>query len=95
MGSVKSWNDGSLGTVELDASPLGEIVKVRLMRDVVRMYEANRRQGTAKVKTRGETNYTERKPQMRVQVSLGSPSWSKCAISCGTRRMTVATAPRW
>jgi len=38
------------------------VVKMRLLRDAVRMYEFNQRQGTVKTKTRGETNYTTRKP---------------------------------
>ncbi|MFT7464701.1 MAG: large subunit ribosomal protein L4 [Pseudohongiellaceae bacterium] len=62
MTEVTSWSDGKLGTADLDASSLGDKVKLRLMRDVVRMYEANKRQGTVKAKTRAETAYTENKP---------------------------------
>lgn len=62
MTEVPNWNDGQVGAAELDASSLGDKVKVRLMRDVVRMYEANKRQGTVKAKTRAETAYTENKP---------------------------------
>ena len=62
MTQVASWNDGSVGTAELDGSALGETVKMRLLREAVRMYEANKRQGTVKTKTRGETAYTENKP---------------------------------
>jgi len=62
MTTVSHWNDGKLGKVDLDDSGLGGQVKLRLMWDAVRMYEANLRQGTVKTKTRGETNYTERKP---------------------------------
>jgi large subunit ribosomal protein L4 len=62
MTEVSNWSDGNVGTVELDASSLGDKVKLNLMRDVVRMYEANKRQGTVKAKTRAETNYTENKP---------------------------------
>jgi len=62
MTEVAYWNEGQVGKVDLDASSLGDKVKLRLMFDVVRMYEANRRQGTVKTKTRAETAYTENKP---------------------------------
>ena len=62
MAQVSSWNDGSVGKAELASESLGEVVKLRLMRDVVRMYEANARQGTVKTKTRAEVQATTRKP---------------------------------
>ena len=61
-GAIRSWDGKKAGTATLDASGLGERVKMRLLANAVRMYEANQRQGTLKVKTRGETNYSERKP---------------------------------
>lgn len=62
MTKLARWNDGSVGEVEVDASVVGDQVKRRLLQQAVRMYEANRRQGTVKTKTRGETAYTTRKP---------------------------------
>lgn len=62
MAQIRCWDDGSVGTVEFDASSLGDKVKTRLLSSVVRMYEANRRQGTVKTKTRAEVAYTENKP---------------------------------
>ena len=62
MTSVSTWKDGSVGKADLDDSSLGGEVKLRLLFDAVRMYEANQRQGTVKTKTRGETSYTTRKP---------------------------------
>lgn len=62
MTQVASWNDGSVSTAELDDGALGGKVKMRLLREAVRMYEANKRQGTVKTKTRAETAYTENKP---------------------------------
>lgn len=59
---VRSWSGGKAGTATLDGHALGEKVKVRLLREAVRMYEANQRQGTHSTKTRGETNFSERKP---------------------------------
>lgn len=62
MAQVSSWSDGAVGKADLASDSLGEIVKLRLMRDVVRMYEANARQGTVKTKTRAEVQATTRKP---------------------------------
>jgi large subunit ribosomal protein L4 len=59
---VPHWDGRAAGRVSVDASTLGSVVKLRLLRSVVRAYEANQRQGTASTKTRGETNRTERKP---------------------------------
>ncbi len=60
--AVKSWSAGKVGSATLDGAPLGEKVKVRLLREAVRMYEANKRLGTHATKTRGEVNFSERKP---------------------------------
>jgi large subunit ribosomal protein L4 len=61
-GEVPSWDGGQTATRTLDVTPLGQLVKKRLLSTAVRMYEANRRQGNASTKTRGETSYTTRKP---------------------------------
>ncbi|HEX5008832.1 MAG TPA: 50S ribosomal protein L4 [Planctomycetota bacterium] len=60
--TVKSWSAGKVGSATLDGAPLGDKVKVRLLREAVRMYEANKRLGTHSTKTRGEVNFSERKP---------------------------------
>jgi large subunit ribosomal protein L4 len=60
--TVKRWDGKNVGDAKVDSSSLGELVKLKLLRSAVRMYEANRRQGTVSTKTRGETNYTENKP---------------------------------
>lgn len=62
MSTIASFRDGQVGQLVVEVSGLGEIVKSKLLRSAAIMYEANRRQGTVKTKTRGETNYTERKP---------------------------------
>jgi len=59
---IKSWGGGKLGSATLDGKPLGDTVKMRLLRQAVRMYEANQRLGTHSTKTRGETNFSTRKP---------------------------------
>ncbi|HZM00206.1 MAG TPA: 50S ribosomal protein L4, partial [Planctomycetota bacterium] len=61
-GQVPHWDGRATGQRSVDGGPLGSIVKLRLLRSVVRAYEANQRQGTACTKTRGETNRTQRKP---------------------------------
>lgn len=62
MTAISTWKDGAVSSTECDASVLGEKVKLRLLREAVRMYEANKRQGTVKTKTRAETAYTGRRP---------------------------------
>jgi large subunit ribosomal protein L4 len=59
---VKSWGGGKAGTATLDGKPLGETVKFKLLRQAVRMYEANQRLGTHSTKTRGEVCFSTRKP---------------------------------
>lgn len=60
--TVKSWSGGQSASATLDPAALGGVVKPRLLRQAVRLYEANQRQGTHCTKTRGETNFTTRKP---------------------------------
>jgi len=60
--AVKSWSAGKVGSATLDGTALGDKVKMRLLREAVRMYEANKRLGTHSTKTRGEVNFSERKP---------------------------------
>ena len=62
LGQVPHWNGKAAGQASVDASTLGSIVKLRLLRSVVRAYEANQRQGNASTKTRGEVCRTTRKP---------------------------------
>lgn len=54
MVSIKSFAGGSVGAREVDASVFGERVLNRTIKEAVVMYEANRRQGTHKAKTRAE-----------------------------------------
>src|SRR5690606_36415382 len=61
MVKIKSYADGSIGTRELDAGVFGERVLGRTLKEAVVMYEANRRQGTHKAKTRSEVKGPNRK----------------------------------
>jgi large subunit ribosomal protein L4 len=60
--SVKAWAGGKVGSATLDGTSLGDKVKTKLLREAVRMYEANKRLGTHSTKTRGEVQFTTRKP---------------------------------
>ena len=62
MASIPSWDGTKVGKATIDDGGLGDVVKKRLMRSAVIQYEANKRQGTVKTKTRGETAYTGNKP---------------------------------
>lgn len=67
MTKINQWDGSKVGSTDVDADALapsgeGERAKRRLMRAAVLQYEANKRQGTVKTKTRGETAYTENKP---------------------------------
>lgn len=59
---VKSYKAGSVGEVEVEAAPFGDKVLYRTLKDAVVMFQANQRQGTAKVKGRSEVKGTNKKP---------------------------------
>jgi large subunit ribosomal protein L4 len=56
------FNGDLKGTVDLPASLFDADVNKAVLYDAIRMYLANRRLGTAKVKGRSEVNYSRRKP---------------------------------
>jgi large subunit ribosomal protein L4 len=55
------YRNGQMLQEDVDATFLGEIVRVRLMRHAVRMYEANKRQGTHDTKQRADLHYKRNK----------------------------------
>ena len=59
---LKSWKAGKVGETEFDAAPFGGRVLYRTLKDAVVMYQANQRQGTAKVKGRSEVAGSGKKP---------------------------------
>ncbi len=81
MVEVKVFSGGSLGTRDVDAAALGERVLHRTLKDAVVMYEANRRAGTAKTKTRSEVAGPNRK------------MWRQ--KHTGRARMGTKKAPHW
>ena len=58
---LKNMNGGDVGTYEFDGAELADRISKQLLHDVVVMYEANRRQGTSKTKTRGEVAGSKKK----------------------------------
>lgn len=62
MASVKTYGGGKVGTMEVDEKVLSSKVLGRTLKEVVVMYEANVRQGTAKTKERGEVAGSGKKP---------------------------------
>ncbi|MBL8857865.1 MAG: 50S ribosomal protein L4 [Planctomycetes bacterium] len=59
---VQSYKAGKVGSVEVDSTPFGDKVMHRLLKEVVIMYQANKRLGTAKTKTRAEVHGSHAKP---------------------------------
>lgn len=51
---IREMDGSDAGTYEFDGADLADRISKQLLHDVVVMYEANRRQGTFKTKTRGE-----------------------------------------
>jgi len=80
---VQSYSAGKLGQTEVDTAPFGEKVFHRLLKDAVVMYMANKRQGTAKVKTRSEVHGSGKKPWKQKHTGRAragdkkSPIWRK------------------
>jgi len=88
---VYRFPEGKVEAREADVSGLGKRPHRRLMREAVLMYEANRRSGTHKVKTRAEVNYTNKKPWAQKHTGRAragtrrSPLWRKGGIIHGPR----------
>ena len=55
---------GQVSKGEIDTEFLGDIVRVRLLRHAVRMYEHNQRAGTHSTKSRGDLSFTKKKYDM-------------------------------
>jgi large subunit ribosomal protein L4 len=59
--TIYDRSGAEVGTYEIDASELSPRINRQLLHDVVVMYQANQRQGSAKTKTRGEVSGTTKK----------------------------------
>lgn len=80
---VQSYKGGKVGHVEVDSAPFGDKVMHRLLKEVVIMYQANQRLGTAKTKTRAEVHGSHAKPWKQKHTGRAragdkkSPLWRK------------------
>lgn len=80
---VQSYAAGKIGQVDFDTQPFGEKIFFRTLKDAVVMYQANKRQGTAKVKTRSEVHGSGKKPWKQKHTGRAragdkkSPLWRK------------------
>ncbi len=81
MATVHTYGGGKKETREVDEALFGEKVLGRNLKDILVMYEANRRQGTAKTKERGEIAGSNKKPWKQKHTgraragSVKSPIW--------------------
>jgi len=88
---VYDFSSGTVGTQEVDESVFGDQVKMRLVRDAVVMYQANRRVGTHSTKTRGEVSGSQKKPWRQKGTGRAragtrkSPIWRGGGITFGPR----------
>jgi large subunit ribosomal protein L4 len=84
-------NGKSAGKVTVDESVFGTIVRKRLLHQVVIIYEANKRQGTASTKGRGEVEGSTRKPWPQKHTGMAragtirSPLWRHGGVVFGPK----------
>ena len=82
---------GSVATVKVDAAPLGEAVRKRLMRQAFLHYSAAHRAGTHSTLTRAEVNFRTAKPWRQKGTGrarsgdYSSPIWRKGGIVFGPK----------
>ncbi len=80
-----------IDSIQLEDEKFGGPVRETLLRDAVIMYEANKRQGTACTKTRGEVAGGGRKPWVQKHTgraragSIRSPLWKGGGVAFGPR----------
>jgi len=88
---VYSKEGEKIDNLQLDDKVFGGPIRNKLLRDAVTMYEANKRQGTACTKTRGEVAGGGRKPWVQKHTgraragSIRSPLWKGGGVSFGPR----------
>lgn len=86
------FSGNSTGKVDFDTSALGDKVRVKLIHQAVKMYEANKRTGTAQAKTRSEVAGSHRKPWRQKGTGRArsgtrqSPIWVGGGVAFGPRR---------
>lgn len=88
---VYSKEGEKIDNLQLNDKVFGGPIRNKLLRDAVTMYEANKRQGTACTKTRGEVAGGGRKPWVQKHTgraragSIRSPLWKGGGVSFGPR----------
>jgi large subunit ribosomal protein L4 len=86
---IKDANGQEVGTLEMDDSLFAQEANSKLIHQVVLMYQANKRVGTASTKRRGEVAGSGRKPYAQKHTgraragTLRSPLWRKGGIVFG------------
>ena len=84
-------NGKSAGTLAIDETVFGTVVRKRLLHQVVIIYEANKRQGTASTKGRGEVEGSTRKPWPQKHTGMAragtirSPLWRHGGVVFGPK----------
>src|SRR4030067_2360585 len=88
---VYSKEGEKIDNLQLDDKKVGGPIRKKLLRDAVIMYEANKRQGTASTKTKGEVAGGGRKPWTQKHTgraragSIRSPLWKGGGVSHGPK----------
>ena len=88
---VYSKEGEKVDNLQLDDKKFGGPIHKKLLRDAVIMYEANKRQGTASTKTKGEVAGGGRKPWAQKHTgraragSIRSPLWKGGGVSHGPK----------
>lgn len=88
---VYSKEGEKIDNVQLDEKKFGGPIRNTLLRDAILMYEANKRQGTASTKTKGEVIGGGRKPWVQKHTgraragSIRSPLWKGGGVSFGPK----------
>ena len=88
---VYSKEGEKIDNLQLDDKKFGGPIRNKLLRDAITMYEANKRQGTACTKTRGEVAGGGRKPWVQKHTgraragSIRSPLWKGGGVSHGPK----------
>ena len=88
---VYSKEGEKVDNLQLDDKKFGGPIHKKLLRDAIIMYEANKRQGTASTKTKGEVAGGGRKPWTQKHTgraragSIRSPLWKGGGVSHGPK----------
>lgn len=88
---VQNYKAGKVGHTEFDATPFGELVRFRTLKDAVVMWQANQRQGNACTKGRSEVHGSGKKPWKQKHTGRAragdkkSPIWRKGGVVFGPK----------